>query len=347
MINVVIGGQYGSEGKGKFVSLLTRAMERANPQVVRVGGPNAGHTVRQGSKEWKFRQLPAAAPNPNATLYIAAGSVIDLELLRKEQVQMDLVDNPRLRIDNCAAVMDTLDLRVEESSMMATRLGSTQSGTGSAYSRKVMRRPDLSLAREINMLKPHLTRVNMALLDAHRKDYPIIVEGTQGHGLSLNASGNYPFVTSHETTATGALAEAGLPPHHVKVYMVFRTFPIRTGGNSGPLQREITWQDLQQLSGSETGLGEHTTVTKRLRRVGHFEWDNALDAVRINGVDAIVVHGVDYLNAADRGVKLWHHLTIESQRFLSDLEERLNVPVACAFTGPDDLDCINMAEEIV
>ena len=81
----------------------------------------------------------------------------------------------------------------------------------------------------------------------------IIIEGTQGFGLSLLHSKYYPFVTSRDTTAAAFVSEAGLSPLDVDdIVLVLRAFPIRVGGNSGPLPNEIDWDTVTSESGQQT-----------------------------------------------------------------------------------------------
>ena len=122
------------------------------------------------------------------------------------------------------------------------------------------------------------------------------MEGTQGFGLSLLEGGYWPKATSRSTTASGALAEAGLSPVDVDdVTMVIRTFPIRVAGNSGPLIDETTWEKIAKEVGRDDDLREYTTVTRRLRRVGHFDPVLVRRALAVNRPTRLVLNHLDYV----------------------------------------------------
>ena len=126
----------------------------------------------------------------------------------------------------------------------------------------------------------------------------VIVEGTQGFGLSLLEGGFWPKATSRSTTASGALAEAGLSPVDVDdVTMVIRSFPIRVAGDSGPLVDETTWEDIADKVGRSDDLREYTTVTKRLRRVAHFDPVLVRRALAVNHPTRLVLNHLDYVGS--------------------------------------------------
>ena len=134
-------------------------------------------------------------------------------------------------------------------------------------------------------LRTHLER-------GHR----IIVEGTQGFGLSLLEGGYWPNATSRSTTAAGALAESGLSPLDVDdVSLVIRTFPIRVAGNSGPLANEMTWEKLSKRTGGARRLGEYTSVTGKLRRVGEFDSEIVERGITANAPTRLVLNHLDYV----------------------------------------------------
>ena len=94
------------------------------------------------------------------------------------------------------------------------------------------------------------------------------------------------------------LAEAGLSPVDVDdVTMVIRAFPIRVAGNSGPLVHETTWKDIAGKAGRDDDLREYTTVTKRLRRVGHFDPELVRQALAVNRPTRLVLNHLDYVGA--------------------------------------------------
>jgi hypothetical protein len=134
----------------------------------------------------------------------------------------------------------------------------------------------------------------------------VLVEGTQGFGLSLYHSDSYPKATSRDTTAAAFLSEVGLSPLLVtEIVLVLRTFPIRVAGEqAGPMKDEITWEILQIESSYPHPIHEMTTVSNRLRRVGRFDWELAEKAVTMNRPTQLAINGLDYIDARNRGTQL-------------------------------------------
>jgi adenylosuccinate synthase len=343
-VTVVVGGQYGSEGKGKMVSHLAQTSQGAI-SVVRSGGSNAGHTAQGGGKTYRLRQLPSGVVADHCSLYMGAGMLIDLPVLLRE-IEETGVEPWRLRIDRNAALIESADSAYEAQAGLRNRIGSTLSGTGSATARKVLREAGLPLASEIEQLAPYITNVSRELNRAIDRGEHVIVEGSQGFGLSLHHADSYPYVTSRDTTASAFLSEVGLSPRLVSdIVMVVRSYPIRVAGASGPLYREITWEDIARRAGYPSVPAEYTTVTGMLRRVGEFDWDLVERAVEINRPTALAVHGLDYLDYSDFGATEWSELGTRTKRFVQELESRLYVPVHFLFTGPDGHHLIDLREE--
>jgi adenylosuccinate synthase len=332
-LTVIVGGQYGSEAKGKLASYLAVSSPHAIASV-RTGGPNAGHTAFAPGRSLTLRQLPSAAIDPRTHLHLGAGMVIDLPLLLSE-IALAQIPQTHLHIDPAAILLEESDRQAEVTGEMRERLGSTLSGTGSATARKILRGGSVRLAGSAPELQPYLGDVS-ALLNADLdQGRHVVVEGTQGFGLSLHHSQVYPFTTSRDTSAAAFLSEAGLSPRLVTdIYLVLRTYPIRVGGNSGPLANEIDWPTLTQLSGYPTPLSEHTTVTRRLRRVGGFDLALAQRAVQVNRPTGLALHGLDYLDHSDFGKTSFESLGVASRSFIERLEDGLGVPVSFLFTGP-------------
>jgi adenylosuccinate synthase len=338
-LTVVVGGQYGSEGKGKMVSHLTHSLGPGTA-VVRCGGSNAGHTADGPLGRALLRQLPSGVVDPTCKLFMAAGMQLDLDVLFREIESLEIHPD-RLRIDRGATVIEDADRESERSQQLFDRIGSTLTGTGAAIARKVLRAPGVRQTMDVPQLRPFAGDVPAELSRLLDEGRDVIVEGTQGAGLSLH-HGPFPFTTGRDTTAGAFLSEAGLPPTRVTdVVMVLRTYPIRVGGPSGPLRDEISWEKIQVRSGYPTALAEYTTVTGRLRRVGEFDWELARAAVRLNGPTALALHGVDYLDHSDLGSRFWDDLGQKSKGFVDRLEREIGVPVRYIFTGPDGHDLID------
>lgn len=302
-VSVVVGGQFGSEGKGKVAHFLAREMNAA--AAVRVGGPNSGHTVVTPSGEAiVFRQLPTAATLAEPLCVIAAGSYVDTELLLAEMKLAGLPPN-RLVVDPHAILISEQDLSREAESGLRERIGSTLSGTGAAVCRRIERDPDTSLARDDPRLEPYLRSVIPLLRGLLEHGRRVIVEGTQGFGLSLLHGEDYPYVTSRDTTAAACISEVGLSPLDVDdVVLVIRAFPIRVPGASGRLPAEIDWRTLTAESGAEREIVEYTSVTRGVRRVARFDPEVVIRAIQANRPTRIVMNHLDYADweAGKRGV---------------------------------------------
>jgi adenylosuccinate synthase len=293
-ISIVVGGQYGSEGKGKVAHYLAREMNASF--AVRCGGPNSGHTViDENGKARIFQQLPTAAILHNVKLAICAGSYIDLDVLLRE-IKETSVDENRLLIDPDAVIITDELKRRETESGLVSRIGSTGSGTGAAVAARINRKDSLCFAKDIQMLKPFIIDVPKTLRKALSHDKRIIIEGTQGFGLSPLHARHYPYTTSRDTTAAAFLAETGLSPLDVDdVVLTIRAFPIRVAGNSGPLINEIDWNTIT-LEGNHIHLiEEKTSVTKQIRRVARFSSDIVNKAIEINRPTRIVLNHLDYI----------------------------------------------------
>ena len=115
--------------------------------------------------------------------------------------------------------------------------------------------------------------------------------------------------------------------------MVVRTFPIRVGGPSGPLPQETTWEEIRAISGAPVIMPEFTSVTKRLRRVAHFDLEMIKLACLYNAPTALAVMGLDRLDFRDSGITQFKALTPRTRHFLESLELATQVPVELAGTG--------------
>jgi adenylosuccinate synthase len=338
---IVVGGQYGSEGKGKVVALL--ASRLASPWLVRCGGPNSGHTVRIDGKDVVLRQVPCCAEPHKATLCVAAGCAIDEAVLLRELDLLD-IERERIIVDPRAVVVTEQDREAERSQLKD--IASTCSGTGAALARRMSRRPEVPLAKNSDALRARCRIETVALL-LHRtldRGGDVIIEGTQGFALSLLHGQDYPFVTSRDTTAAGFAMEVGLSPRLIdNIVMVLRTFPIRVGGPSGPFADEISWDEIRAISGAPEVLPEYTSVTKKLRRVARFDINAVKLACYYNRPTSLAVMGLDRLEYANTGVCDLASLTPKARNFLDDLELATAVPVEFAGTGFGTFDAIRIA----
>jgi len=332
-VSIVVGGQYGSEGKGKVAHYLAREMNASF--VVRCGGPNSGHTVidEQGNARI-FQQLPTAAILPDVKLAICAGSYIDLDVLFREIDETNL-DSGRLWVDRDAVII-TNELKAREAeSGLVERIGSTGSGTGAAVAARANREPSLLFAKDIPELSQFMADVPEILRDALDQRERVVIEGTQGFGLSPLHSRHYPNTTSRDTTAASFVSEAGLSPLDVDdIVLVLRAHPIRVDGKSGPLPAEIDWDTVTLESGNSRPLMEYTSVSNKVRRIARFHPDIVKKALTINKATTVVLNHLDYIDA------YWQHGNIVTDRvkhFVEKAERIIGVTFKFLGFGPNIL----------
>lgn len=338
-VTVVVGGQYGSEGKGKVCAHLASAGEV--DVMVRCGGPNSGHTVDLDGQVYELKQVPAGFVQRRARLLLAPGALVKPKQFLEEMAFCGL-DPSRIGIDSNAGVIEDSDVEAEKVYDLRGRLGSTGVGMGSAVSRRVLRHARFRIAEQVPELSPFITHVAKEISEALRVNSRVVVEGTQGFGLSLYHTEEWPYCTSRDTTAHAFLSEAGIGAREYEVIMAVRTYPIRVGGNSGPLFNEISWDEIQRRSGYPTSIAEYTTTTKRLRRVGEFDWDVVGRAIEANQPTMLALHGSDYIDYRNREVSRFEDLSHRARGFIAELSDRFAVPVGLIGTGPRVADFIDV-----
>jgi adenylosuccinate synthase len=355
LVDVLIGGEYGSEGKGHVASYLAREYDI----LIRVGGPNAGHKVF--SPPYTFHQLPSGTTACEAKLILGPGSVMRVDVLLKEIGDCQ-VDAERLSIDPQAMIIEEADREGE--AQLVKDIASTGQGVGWATGRRIIgrgtyavieelvnskatkKKPQIQdikvrLAKDIKELRPFIRPTYEELEKAFSAGKKIFLEGTQGTGLSLY-HGMYPHVTSRDTTVAGCLAEAGISPSRVrKVIMVCRTYPIRVGnaptsGNtSGPMSQEITLKEIARrshISLKELNRTERTSTTNRERRISEFDWTLIRKAASLNAPTDISLSFVDYIDIANRQARRFEQLTEETIRFIEEVERVTTAPVSLITT---------------
>ncbi len=341
-VDVIVGGQYGSEGKGNIVHYLAKEYD----VLVRVGGPNAGHKVfLPNESPYTFHQLPSGAlASPQAKLVLGAGAVINLHRLLKEIADLSIPFD-RLAIDKQAMIIEQEDIDWE-TSQLKDEIASTAQGVGCATARKIIGRridSDVRLAKDIPELKHYLANTVDVLAQAISDNRRIMLEGTQGTSLSIH-HGHYPHVTSRMTTASGCIAEAGIAPHQVRrVVMVCRTYPIRVGNTdtnktSGHMEQEISLKIIAQRSGislSELNKVERTSTTNRDRRIAEFDWTQFRQSIILNAPTDIALTFADYIGVENREAYRYEQLTDLTLRFVEEMEKVGGVPVSLISTRFD------------
>ncbi len=339
--DVLVGGQWGSEGKGNLAFFLAPEYDL----LVRVGAPNAGHKVcGHDGVVYTHRQLPSATRATDSRLLLGAGAVIHVGILMREIADC-AVTADRLAIDPGALIIEDGD--IERESALRHAIGSTGTGGGAALARRIEQRGTAGAVRtagDIPELRPYIRESASVFHEVRARGGRIFIEGTQGTGLSV-LHGSFPHVTSRDTTVGTLLAEVGLAPQLLRrVVVAFRSYPIRVGGRSGPMGREITWDTvaeraglpLDQVKGAELG-----SVSGNPRRVAEFSWVQLRHSARLNGATDIALTFADYVDARNRGARRFGQLTDETMQFISEIESVAGAPVSLISAGFDGLGPID------
>jgi adenylosuccinate synthase len=339
-LDIIIGTQWGDEGKGRVVDLLAAQADfvaRFN------GGDNAGHTVTVGEETFKLHLIPSGIIHPHATGIIGNGLVVnpakllsEMEKLRATGVE---VNPERLKISYAAHIITPGHLALDkarEAARGAGKIGTTLRGIGPAYNDKANRSgvrfesmrsiEDFAESIQANteainqqliriynaepldanavaaeyvdyarQLAPYIANTSAILSEALNVDKTVLGEGAQGSLLDID-HGTYPFVTSSNPTAAGALVGLGLGVGCVgRIVGVTKAFQTRVG--EGPFPTEVFGDTATRLRGTgENPWDEFGTTTGRPRRVGWLDIVLLRYAVRINGLTELTVTKLDILS---------------------------------------------------
>jgi len=341
-VDVLIGGQFGSEGKGQISAFLSPEYDC----LVRVGGPNAGHKVFEASAPDTFHILPSGARRSrNSKIILGPGAVISLDILLREIKQFDIMPGRLIIDENCTIISE----KDKESEAKLDKIGSTKQGVGAATANNLFHnRITESIdhkAKNRKELLQYLGSSHYEFEKLYSSNAKILLEGTQGSLLSLH-HGIYPYVTSRDTTVSGCISEAGISPKRIrKIIMVTRTFPIRvqnpTNGTSGPFSRhdsniEINYEDLATSSKipiAEILQTELTSTTKKQRRLSKFNWALFREACEVNSPTDIALTFADYISIKNRGARRYDQLTEETTKFIDEIERCGGMPVSLIATN--------------
>lgn len=332
MADLVVGIQWGDEGKGKIVDMLARNYD----YVVRYqGGHNAGHTIVVDGKKYALHLMPSGVLYSKCKNVIGNGVVIALDALCKEIEQFgDL--NDRLFISDKAHLImpyhQIIDVAREKSRKNA--IGTTGKGIGPSYEDKIARNGfRIGELRDLeslgSKLKIHLTQIayvenlygiklpsfeeimqdleekskkilpfvvdtTQLLWKATQEGKKILLEGAQGSMLDID-HGTYPFVTSSTTTSSGACSGTGLNPKNIKkIIGICKAYCTRVGNGPFPTEDFGDIGEFLRQKGQEFGV-----TTGRARRCGWFDALSVKYACTINGCDEISLMKLDVLDGLD------------------------------------------------
>ena len=337
--NILVGGGWGDEGKGKCITYLCY---NDKPDIIaRAGvGPNAGHSVEFNGEKYGLRLIPSGFVHRDARLLIGAGVLVDPEVFLYELDYLNKynVADRTFADYRCSIIEAEHKERDKASAYLSKKIGSTGTGCGPANADRVGR--VAKMAKDIKEMQGHTADVPLEVNDALDDEEYVFIEGSQGFGLSLYY-GTYPFVTSKDTTASTAAADVGVGPTRIDdVIVVFKSYITRVG--EGPFKTEMNQEEAEKM-----GIEEYGTVTGRRRRVGLFDMDLAKESCMINGATQIALTCVDRLYPQCERVTDYSRLASETKKFIDEIEGETGVPVTIISTGPDLKDTIDLRDELL
>jgi adenylosuccinate synthase len=351
---VVVGAQWGDEGKGKIVDFLS---EKADLVVRFSGGANAGHTIIHGDKIYKLHLVPSGIVSPGKVSILGAGMVIDPVALFHELdglAEVGVKWEGRVFVsDRAHLVLSTykeLDQQMETQRRIP--IGTTGRGIGVTYALKAhrdgVRVGDLFSQQiwnhlrpaEKDFLEPFRERLRPLVVDQaafmrKNKGKPTLFEGAQGVLLDLDC-GTYPFVSSGYSAAGGASLGGGIGPTAIDgVYGVFKAYTTRVG--NGPFPTEFRADRDGDLGEQIRSIGkEYGVTTGRARRTGFLDLVALRYACWTNSLDGLVITKMDIYDTFDTikvctGYKIAGRLTVDFPTTIEDLD--LVEPVIQEFPG--------------
>lgn len=347
--DILLGLQWGDEGKGKVVDVLTPDYD----VIARFqGGPNAGHSLHFEGRKHVLHSIPSGIFHPGTLNIVGNGVVLDPVIFREEIEALEkfgLQPRENLVISKKAhLILPTHRLldAAQEEAMGKSRIGSTLKGIGPAYTDKTarhgIRAGDILLPgfeeKYHTLRENHLKQLTLFgktedfsslekqwfealeilksfsladseylvnnLLDTGKS---LLAEGAQGTLLDIDF-GSYPFVTSSNTVAAGALTGLGLAPSRIgKVYGIFKAYCTRVG--SGPFPTEQNNRDGKFLQ--DRGH-EYGATTGRPRRCGWLDLPALKYSVMINGVTDLIITKADVLSGLET-IKVCHEYRINGK----------------------------------
>ena len=328
---IVVGAQWGDEGKGKVVDILT---ERADLVVRYAGGPNAGHTLVVGDDKVIVRLIPSGILRPNTTCVLAQGMVVDPVRLVTEMDELEKRGHAHVRSlrvsDRAHAILPYHVLVDGLREQGSAAIGTTKRGVGPCYEDKAARRGiPLGALRDLRAMDtmvesalaawaptiaslggkvPSVAEVRAAIEPVAERIVPLLCDASQLGGRAIAANkrvvlegaqgtlldvdhGTYPFVTSSSAAAGGACTGAGVGPSSIDA-VIGLVKAYCTRVGGGPFPTELENDVGERLRKVGAEFG---SVTGRPRRTGLLDLPALRYAARINGLDGIAVTKLDVL----------------------------------------------------
>ncbi len=314
---VVIGAQWGDEGKGKIVDYLADSCDI----VVRyAGGANAGHTIVVNGDQYALHLVPSGILHPGKKVYLGMAMVIDPKALFEE---LDMLKSKGIDWEGRVFISDRAHLVLpryremdkQRDLMRKNPIGTTGRGIGTTYSMKSerdgIRLSDLTWKDKMDELEeedrtflaPYIEKLVEMRVDLtaelwqYRKSN-VLMEGAQGALLDLD-SGTYPYVSSGMSCASGAAVGSGLGPKNLdEILGVFKAYSTRVG--NGPMPTEFDEETQSELYHyvRETGR-EYGVTTGRPRRCGYLDLVALRYACRVNSITSLVLTHLDIYDTLD------------------------------------------------
>lgn len=354
-VDVVVGGQYGDEGKGMVAKLLAdKATEKGEPYkwTGRVGAQNAEHRFIHRACDFCARVLPSAVCyRPDILAILGAGHCFIPKHLIQEATHLGVPLN-RIFVDPKA--MWLKPRHATENLAIGTARGTTGWGVGAAIAEKVRRHPDTELIGNCEELRNALGK-NMRSIPELLDEIggPGLVEGSQGALLSLN-HGHYPYCTAKDITVPNIIGEFGLGHKRIrKVVGVFRLVLMRVPGPSGPAAgREVSFDEVEtrtslRLPQHKRLQGDTTRWKASLRaeaadeeRLFDFSLEELYKSHVLNNYDMLAITFADYHRRGNYRVTQWSDLHPNTKDLIIQIEKTIDVPVILIRTGQGEHDNI-------
>ncbi len=314
---VVIGAQWGDEGKGKIVDFLA---DDARFIVRYAGGANAGHTIVIDGEQYALHLVPSGILYPDKTVYLGTGMVIDPEAFFSE---LSMLKERGINWEGRVFISDRAhlvlpryrDLDRKRDAERKKPIGTTGRGIGTTYAfkseRDGIRIADLTWKEKMDdleegdraFLAPFVDRLLSMKVDLTSEMWKyrgenVLLEGAQGALLDLDL-GTYPYVSSGLSCSAGAAIGAGIGPRSLgRVLGVFKAYSTRVG--NGPMPTEFDEQSQSELYRFVRDTGrEYGVTTGRPRRCGYLDLPALRYACRCNSIDSLVLTHLDIYDTLD------------------------------------------------